>query len=85
MGLAVFKVGSCFTVSFLVLQSSYWGRVRERAGCFTFIFLLMSGDCYCSVSLPHGVVGWSVVCACGISCSYSLAFINDRLSIVWLL
>ena len=23
-------------------------------------------DCKCSVSLPHGVVGWSAVCDCGI-------------------
>ena len=26
------------------------------------------------VSLPHGAVGWSVVCDCGISWSYSLTF-----------
>ena len=25
-----------------------------------------------AVSLPHGAVGWSVVCDCGISWSYSL-------------
>ena len=31
-------------------------------------------DCWCSVALPHGVVGWSAVCDCGISCSYSLTF-----------
>ena len=27
---------------------------------------LQSCDCKCSVSLPHGVVGWSAVCDCGI-------------------
>ena len=27
---------------------------------------LHSCDCKCSVSLPHGVVGWSAVCDCGI-------------------
>ena len=33
---------------------------------------LMSCDVLCSVSLPHGAVGWSVVCCNGISWSYSL-------------
>ena len=28
----------------------------------------------CSVSLPHGAVGWSPVCDCGISWSYSLFY-----------
>ena len=27
-----------------------------------------------SVALPHGAVGWSAVCDCGISWSYSLTF-----------
>ena len=41
---------------------------EERAGLFTsFVFLLSSGCNICSVSLPHGVVGWSVVCDCCIS------------------
>ena len=31
-------------------------------------------DCYCSLTLPHGAVGWSAVCECGISWSYSLFF-----------
>ena len=30
----------------------------------------MSRDC--CVALPHGVMGLSAVCDCGISCSYSL-------------
>ena len=42
---------------------------EERAGYFTLIvfltylltYLLMSYDCYCSVALPHGAVGWSAV------------------------
>ena len=48
------------------------------------IFLLRNGDrAYCLlielrlsafVSLPHCAVGWSAVCDCGISWSYSLAF-----------
>ena len=32
----------------------------------------MSCDCYCSVTLPQEAVGWSAVCDCGISLSYSL-------------
>ena len=32
----------------------------------------MSYDC--SVVLPHGAVGWSAVCDCGISGSYLLIF-----------
>ena len=27
---------------------------------------VQSCDCKCSVSLPHGVVGWSAVCDCDI-------------------
>ena len=42
----------------------------ERVGCFAFIVLQMSCYCKCSVILPHGAVGWSVVCDCSISCSY---------------
>ena len=34
---------------------------------------LVSSDCYCSVALPNGVVGWPAVCDCGISLSYSLS------------
>ena len=62
-------LGPCFImqylVSFLVLQS-------ERDGCFTLIVFLMYCDCYCSVGLLHCVVGWSAVCDCVISLSYSL-------------
>ena len=41
---------------------------EERAGCFTSVVFLMSCYCECSVpALPHGAVGWSAVCDCGIS------------------
>ena len=36
--------------------------------------VLLSSICYCSVSVPNGVMGWSVVFDCGISMSYSLTF-----------
>ena len=39
---------------------------EEKAGCFAIIVLQMY--CYdnCSVALPHGAVGRSAVCDCGI-------------------
>ena len=56
----------CF-VSILVLRSSWEGEGEEKAGRFAGIVLQM----YCyntfSVALPHGAVGWSAVCDCGIS------------------
>ena len=36
--------------------------------------VLRSCDCLCTVALNHGVMGWPVVCDCGISGSYSFAF-----------
>ena len=44
----------CF-VSFLVLHHL---DGEERAGCFALFVLLVSCDCYCSVALSHGTVGW---------------------------
>ena len=39
----------------------------ERTGCFALSVLQMDCDCYCSLTLPHGAMGWSAVCDCGIS------------------
>ena len=39
----------------------------ERAGCFAFIVLRKSCYCKCSVTLPHGALGWSAMCDCGFS------------------
>ena len=61
----------CAFVSILVLQSSW----RGRACCFAFIVLRMTCYCKCSVTLPHGTVGWSVMCDCGISWSYTYLFL----------
>ena len=47
---------------------------EDRTGCFAFIVLPMYYYCKCFVALPHGGMGWSAVCDCGISCSYSLNF-----------
>ena len=38
------------------------------------MFVLPCG-CLCSVSFPCGTNGWSVVCDCDISLSYSLVFV----------
>ena len=49
---------------------------EERAGCFALTVFLMSCDSQCSVALPHGTLSWSAVYDCGISRSYSLAFLT---------
>ena len=48
---------------FLVLQPF---EEDERADYFAIIVLGVSYNCKCSAALPHGAVGWSVVCDCGI-------------------
>ena len=40
---------------------------EEKAGCFAFVVFWISGYCKCPVAIPHGAVGWSAVCDCGIS------------------
>ena len=62
---AVLNFLSSFAVTMYLI-----GEVR--AGCFTLIVFLLLCGCLCSVSLPHGAVGWSAVCECGISWSYLL-------------
>ena len=54
---------------------SFLFDLEKKTGCFTLIVYLVFCDCYCSVALSYGVVGWSAVCDCGISLSYSLAFL----------
>ena len=63
----VFVMHYSHEVSFLVLQSSW----RERESWLLDFNCLPCG-CQCSVALPRGAMGWSAVCVCGISCSYSL-------------
>ena len=53
-------------------------RKLERAGCFAFIVFRMYCYCKCSMALSNGVTGWSAVCDCGISCSYSLTNSLDK-------
>ena len=63
-------------MSYLVFQSTRLGE--EKAGSFTFNVFLMPYGCYCSLSLPYDVVGWSALCDCGFSWSYSLTFFISR-------
>ena len=57
-------------MSFIVLQIYCRGRELSYT---LFVFFLLYGYLN-SVPLPHGAVGSSVVCDCGISWSYSLVF-----------
>ena len=67
---------SLFCYALLCVHSSFAIIMKEekKAGFFASIVLQM----YCyynySVALPHGAVGWSAVCDCGNSRSYSLIF-----------
>ena len=38
--------------------------LNSEQNCFTLIVRLVSYDCYCSVALPRGALGWSAVCDC---------------------
>ena len=40
---------------------------EEKAGYLAIIVLQMYCYYICPVALPHGAVGWSAVCDCGIS------------------
>ena len=58
------SVVHCF-VSFLVLQSSWWGGDSWLLNLF--VILVSLRLLKCSVALPHGAMGWSAVCGiCGI-------------------
>ena len=62
---------SLFWYPLLCVLSSF-AIILKR--CFDFIVVQMSCYCECSVTLPHGAVGWSAVCDCGVYWSYSLTF-----------
>ena len=63
-----------FCITLCSFQFCNYLEEEERAGCSAFIVLRMSCYCKCFVALPHGAMGWSEVCDCGISRSYSLTF-----------
>ena len=60
--------GPCFVIRYFVsfkFCNDFAGEVRVC--CSTLNVFLMYYNSQCSVALPHGAVGWSVVCDCGIS------------------
>ena len=65
--------GPCFVIKYFVFCNHLDGE--EKAGCFTLSVFLVSCDSKCSVALPHGVMGYSAVCDCGISIYIHLQFV----------
>ena len=70
----VFILGPCFVMLYIVSFLAIILQRKRELVCFSLIVFLLSGGCQRSVSLPRGVVCWSVVCDCGISWAYSLVF-----------
>ena len=51
-----------FVLLCITISSFYFcNHLEEKDGCFVFIVLQMYCFFTCSVTLPHGAVGWSVV------------------------
>ena len=79
-----FYAGSLFCGFVLGVPSNHFTE-DERDGCFTFIFLrkreLVALLCVLAVRIvSYSAAGWSAVCDCGISWSYSLAFASLNLA-----
>ena len=60
-------VGPCFAVHYLVSNFAIISLRTKDSWLLYFICLLMVFGSQCSVSLPHGAVGWSTVCDCAVS------------------
>ena len=60
--------------SLYVLSSFAIILTRKRELVALLFVFWMPCYCKCPVALPQGAVGWSAVCDCGISWSYSLTF-----------
>ena len=58
----------------LTALSSFAIILPKKKELVILLCALLSCYYYCSVFLPNSGVGWPVVCDCGISRSYSLAF-----------
>ena len=59
---------SMFCCTLLYVQSSFAIILMGKRE----LVALLSLSSWCCVALPHGAMGLSAVCDCGISCSYSL-------------
>ena len=69
----------CFSLGVLCLPLLYYASLcvlisfanyieeEERAGYIAFVVFRMSCYYKCSVTIPQGALGWSVLCECGIS------------------
>ena len=66
MGVLCLSLSCCALLCVLSSFTVILKRKRGRAGCLAFIVLRMSCKCKCSVTLPHGAVGWSALCDSGI-------------------
>ena len=66
-------LGQFYSKLVLILADDFnWHKIfserkEEKAGCFAIIVLQMYCYYKCFVTIPHGAVGWSSVCECGIS------------------
>ena len=60
--------GPCFVMKYLV---SFLIFLHLADLCLLAVMWLL-----CSIFLPHSAEGWSAVCDCGISCSYSHIFFD---------
>ena len=56
-----------------LLWSEGLKRDKKQVVLLLSIVFSLSCGCNCSMSLSRGAVGWSSVCDCGISWSYSLS------------
>ena len=67
---------SLFCFVLLCVLSSFAIILKRKRELVALLFIVLRMSCYCEcyVTLPHGTVGWSAVCDCGISWSYSLTF-----------
>ena len=61
-------------------------EITSRRGCFTLVVFLLSCGCPFSMSFPHGAMGWSVYCDCGISWSFSVfsLWCHGFVCVLWL-
>ena len=62
----VLNLSLFFMHYFVSIQFCNHLEEEEKAGCFAITVLKMYCYFKCSVALPHGAVGCSAVCDCGI-------------------
>ena len=70
-----------FPMEISVIKFQTWQFDEKLAfqNCFCYYCLQMYCYYNCSVTLPHGAVGWSVVCDCGNpDLTHLLFFLNDQ-------